>query len=182
MTKYLSTMSLILEYKQMYLEKFDFRVKNCKELCDGVRLAKLVDTVLNVRLVDKLAVIERREASTAVGSGERRRQAFIHMRLAAIVIQRRWRATTAIRVNRERMLKLKQVTAVSVISETRLALIKMRLQGAEFIKLKRSVNFLQQKWRATLPMRKHRSRYSALKTAMSVISERKVGTHFPGRQ
>ncbi|RZF43813.1 hypothetical protein LSTR_LSTR006354 [Laodelphax striatellus] len=56
MTKYLSTMGLKLEYKQTYLEEFDFRVKNRNDLRDGVRLAKLVDTMLNVRLVGKLRV------------------------------------------------------------------------------------------------------------------------------
>ncbi|RZF43812.1 hypothetical protein LSTR_LSTR006353 [Laodelphax striatellus] len=67
----------------------------------------------------------------------------------------------------------RHATTVMVISERRLALIKMKKQVAEFIQLKRSVILLQRKWRATLLMRKHTSYYSALKRAVMVISERR---------
>ncbi|XP_039286327.1 protein abnormal spindle isoform X2 [Nilaparvata lugens] len=56
MTRSLSTMGLKLMHRQTYLEEFEFRVRDRSDLRDGVRLTKLVDQLLNVRLTARLRV------------------------------------------------------------------------------------------------------------------------------
>ncbi|RZF41218.1 hypothetical protein LSTR_LSTR011600 [Laodelphax striatellus] len=104
-------------------------------------------------------LLQRRWRSLRVQKKNVARREQARIENAAVVIQRRWRASALMKRDRTAFKNLE--TAVQVISERRFALNKMRKQVAQYTTLKRSVIFLQRKWKATLLMRKNRSYYSA---------------------